>query len=180
MNVGREVAAAALFASCSLAPAAAAAPKAGEIVQSDNLGMNLYSYDYNAKTTKTVSDRAELSEFLGIHYFFADGWRIGANVQFTERLTPAPPAGQGYFRTFAVLPQIGWHFYDPFFAALVLTLAPFIDGQQTFVLGTQLVVGAGFTVASGVKISVALEVPWNFVGKTTIGLTPLAGVSFAF
>ena len=87
--------------------------------------------------------------------------------------------GQSAFRTFALLPQVGWHFYDPFFAALVLTIAPYIDGViGPITLGFQLVVGGGFNLTKWMKLNLALEVPWNFHGKTTIGLTPLVGVSF--
>jgi hypothetical protein len=159
------------------AHAAKAAPAKGDIVQTDTLGMNVVSYDYSSATVKTIADRAEPSEFIGLHYFFADGWRVGLNLQFTERLAPALPSGQSAFRTFAVLPQVGWHFCDPFFVALVLTLAPYIDGESLFTLGTQVVFGAGFSLTDRVKLNLALEVPVNFVGKMTVGLTPLVGVS---
>jgi hypothetical protein len=160
------------------ASGAVAVPKAGEWVQADNLGMNLYSYDYVARTAKTVADRADLSEFVGAHYFFADGWRVGVMFQASERLAPAPPAGESRFRTFAVLPQVGWHFYGPMFAALIVTIAPFIDGKPTFTFGGQFLLGAGVQVAKSVKLTAALEIPVNFVGKTTIGITPLLGASF--
>jgi hypothetical protein len=162
-----------------LLPAVAlAVPEKGTIIQTDTLGMNIVSYDYNSATTKTIADRAELSEFVGVHYFFLDGLRVGLNLQFTERLEPAPANGGSYFRTFAILPQIGWHFYDPFFAALVMTIAPYIDGSSNvFTFGFQGVFGAGFSLTERVKLTAALEIPFNFVGLKTIGLTPLLGIS---
>jgi hypothetical protein len=154
--------------------AAGAGPLKGDIIQTDALGLNLVSYDFPSATVKTISDRVEPAEFIGLHYFFADGWRIGAALQFTERLSPTLPND---FRTFAILPQIGWHFYDPFFVALVLTIAPYIDGESLFTLGTQFVAGAAFPLTDRVRLSAALEVPVNFVGIMTVGLTPLVGVS---
>jgi hypothetical protein len=167
-----------LLVACLFPVAASAVPEKGTIVQTDTLGLNLVSYDYNSATTKTIADRVEPSEFVGIHYFILDGLRVGLNLQFTERLTPAPANGGSYFRTFAILPQVGWHFYDPFFAALVMTIAPYIDGSSSpFTFGFQGVFGAGFGITERIKVTAALEVPWNFVGKMTIGLTPLLGIS---
>jgi len=80
--------------------------------------------------------------------------------------------------TFALLPQIGWHFADPFFAALVFTFAPVTSGRAQLDLGFQAVLGAGFKVAEEVSVNAALEVPWNFRIRNTIGITPLLGLSF--
>jgi hypothetical protein len=166
---------AAVLAAAS-ARTARAVPAQGVIVQTDTVGMNVYSRDLSTGTTQTVADRAELSEFIGAHYFFADGWRVGANVQLTERLAPAAATGS-VLHTIALLPQIGWHFYDPFFAALVFTFAPWTDGAGKLVMGLQGVIGVSIPIADTVKLNVAIEIPYNFYGKNNIGITPLLGVS---
>ena len=151
-------------------------PKQGDLVQTDTLGMNLASWNLDTHKTTTVANQAGLSEFVGAHYFFADRWRAGMNLQFTELLTTATP-GADRFATFALLPQVGWHFYDPFFAALVFTFAPRTAGGANLDMGFQGVLGAGIRLAQGVKLTAALEVPYNFYIHNTIGITPLVGLS---
>ena len=160
-----------------LPSSAFAAGAAGDVVQSDTLGMNLVNYDGTAKSTKTVKDAAVLSEFIGLHYFVVDRVRLGMNFQFGEQLTPAPPPGNSRFAIFALLPQVGVDFYGPMFAALVYTFAPRTAGQGQLGMGFQGVLGAGVPVADGVKVTMAIEVPWNFLPHETIGLTPLLGVA---
>ncbi|HEX4622755.1 MAG TPA: hypothetical protein VH208_14420 [Myxococcaceae bacterium] len=59
-----------------------------------------------------------------------------------------------------------------------MTIAPYIDGStNVFTFGLQGVFGAGFSLTERVKLTAALEVPFNFVGIKTIGLTPLLGIS---
>jgi hypothetical protein len=151
-------------------------PRRGEIVQTDTLGMNMVSWNLDTQKTTTVANSAGLSEFVGAHYFFADRWRLGMNFQFTELLT-TPSGTSDRFATFALLPQIGWHFYDPFFAAVVFTFAPRTHGTGDLDMGFQGVFGAGLRLAEGVKITAALEVPYNFYLQRTIGITPLLGLS---
>jgi hypothetical protein len=98
------------------------------------------------------------------------------NLQFTEQLGPTPTTGASRFRTFALLPQIGWNFHKPFFAALVLTLAPRTGGAETFDAGFQGVFGVGMKLSEHVRANFALEIPVNFVVATTIGITPLIGL----
>jgi hypothetical protein len=158
---------------------AARADDKGEIVQSDTLGMNVYSYNFSKSTATNVSDAQNLSEFIGLHYYAIDHVRLGMNLQFTEELAPTPAMGASRFRTFALLPQVGWNFHKPFFAALVLTLAPRTSGTSTFDAGFQGVFGASIEVSPRVRANIALEVPVNFVVATTIGVTPLLGISIA-
>jgi hypothetical protein len=155
---------------------ALAAGKQGDVVQTDTLGMNLVSHNIDTGKTTTVSDSAGLSEFVGAHYFFADGWRVGMNLQFTELLSTPPPMGSR-FSTFALLPQVGWHFYGPLFAALVFGVLPRTSGGANFDLAVQGVFGAGVPVSDRLSISAALEAPYNFLIHETIGLTPLLGVA---
>lgn len=163
-------------------PAAAesekAGPKQGEIVQSDNLGVNMVTWNLDNHKTTTVADQAGLTEFIGAHYFFADRWRVGMNFQFTELLS-TPPKGADRFATFALLPQVGWHFYGPLFVAGVFTFAPRTHSGDNLDMGIQAVFGAGFKLARGVNLTTAVEVPYNFYLARTLGITPLAGVSIA-
>jgi len=155
----------------------AVAAEAGDILQTDNLGMNMATWNLSKGTQTTVSDAQVLSEFVGAHYFPWKDVRVGVVFQFSEQLNPTPKAGDA-FRTFAVLPQIGWNLYGPLFVAGIFTFAPRTAGGGNLVLGVQALGGVAFEVAKGVKISAALEVPYNFYPDQTIGLTPLVGASF--
>lgn len=162
--------------------ASASSPRAradvrGDLVETDTLGMNVVSHNADSGKTTTVADAQNLSEFVGLHYYLIDHVRIGVNLQFTERIAPVPANGQSRFQTFAFLPQIGWNFARPFFAALVITLAPWTGGTNTFDGGIQGVFGASFCVQSRVNANVAVEIPVTFVRATTVGLTPLVGIS---
>jgi hypothetical protein len=171
-----------------IAPSLAlAGPKQGTFVQSDTLGMNMITYNFDNGKTTGVGDVAALSEFVGLHYFVIDNLRVGVNFQFSEYLTN-PEAGQSRFATFAILPQIGWHFWGPLFAALVFTIAPWTKGgvpdasapmvtDNHFDLGFQFVFGAGIPIGSRVNLNAAIEVPYNFLVNRTLGFTPLLGVS---
>ncbi len=159
------------------ASAANAAASQGEWVQTDSLGMNVVSHDFTTSTTKTVADAQRLSEFVGLLYYVTDRVRLGMNLQLSEQLGPRPPAGQSRFQTFALLPQVGWNFLDPFFAAVIFTLAPITAGQDKLDLGFQLLLGGGIALSDRVRANLALEVPWNFHIHQTLGLTPLAGLS---
>ena len=137
----------------TLATHSLAAPKKGEWVQSNSVGMNLVTYAFDTGKTTGVGDVAALSEFVGLHYFVIDRLRIGMNLQFSEYLTdPAP--GQSRFATFALLPQIGWHFWGPLFAAFVFTIAPWTLGganrSNNFDFGMQAVFGGGGPVGDRV------------------------------
>ncbi len=168
------VAMAALIA-CSACPAHAAG-KQGELLQTDTLGMSLMTHDYDKGTTRTVRDVVNLSEFVGLHGYVVDRVRLGANLQVTERLWPKPPAGERIQR-FAVLPQIGWNFYDPFFTALVFGFAPRTDGKVHLNLSVQGVLGVSLPISSRVRISIAGEVPYTFYDRHLIGITALTGIA---
>jgi hypothetical protein len=156
-------------------PVSAAEP--GDLVQVDNLGMNVVTWNLSKDTHKTVADEQVLSEFVGLQYYPWKDVRLGLNLQFSEQLNPAPKTGSR-FRTFALLPQVGWNVGGPFFVAGILTIAPWTAGGANLILGVQALGGVAFEIAPRVKLSVALEVPINFYPDWTVGLTPLAGVSF--
>jgi len=112
-----------------VAPTVAHADLKGEWTQTDALGMNLYQYNFTAGSEDTdVTQQQNLSEFIGLHYYFADHWRVGMALQFTERLNPSITNGTSDLRTFGFLPQIGWNFARPFFMQLTLGLLPWTSG----------------------------------------------------
>ncbi len=158
----------------TLLPSTALADK-GDIVQSDNLGMSMVSWNLSKGKTTSVADQQALSEFVGAHYYVTDKVRVGMNLQFTEVLNPEPTYSR--FSKFALLPQVGWNFWGPMFVAGVFTFAPRTQGVSQVDLGLQAVVGAGFRLTDAVKLTVAVEVPWDFSPDEVVGITPLVGVS---
>jgi hypothetical protein len=168
-----------LAALCVCRPACAAGKK-GDFLQTDTLGVSLVTRDMTTRTTRTVGDATNLSEFVGLHYYVAQRVRLGMNLQLTERLVPDPPASQGRIQRFAFLPQVGWNFYDPFFTALVFGIAPRSEGKAQLNLTVQAVFGVSVPVSRHVSLSAALEVPWGYYPHQTVGLTALAGVAFRF
>ncbi len=155
---------------------AEAAGKRGEFIQTDTLGMSLLTRDLDHQTTRSVRDVVNLSQFVGLHGYVIDRLRVGANFQLTERLWPEPAPGARIQR-FAVLPQIGWNFYDPFFTALVFGFAPRTDGREHLNLSLQVVLGVSVPISNRVRVSVAGEVPWTFYDRNLIGVTALTGIA---
>jgi len=153
-----------------------AAGKQGELIQTDTLGVSLLTRDLDKDTTRTVKDVVNLSEFVGLHGYVVDRVRVGANFQLTERLWPEPAPGARIQR-FAVLPQIGWNFYDPFFTALVFGLAPRTDAKERLNLSLQAVLGVSLPLSSRVRLSIAGEVPYTFYDRHLIGVTALTGIA---
>ena len=154
----------------------ASAAERGEVVQADNLGMNMITWNLSKGSHTTVGDAQVLSQFVGVHDYFRKDVRVGLMMQFSEQLNPEPKTGNR-FRTFALLPQVGWNLSGPLFVAGIFTIAPRTAGGANLVLGVQGLVGVGFEVARRVKLTAALEVPYNFYRDQTIGLTPLLGAS---
>ena len=154
-----------------------AAGRQGDVIQTDTIGMNMVTRDFTSATTKTVADAANLSEFVGLHHYFVSRWRLGMNLQFTEQVLPAPPINESRFRSYAFLPQLGWNFYDPFFAALVYKIAPRTNGQSRLDMAVQGLVGIGQPITQRVRVNFAVEAPFAFYIHRTLGLTLLAGIS---
>jgi hypothetical protein len=173
----RQLAAGAVAAAIALfAGSVQAAGKQGELIQTDTLGMSLYTRDLDHHTTRTVADVVNLSEFVGLHGYVVDRLRLGANIQLTERLWPEPAPGARIQR-FAILPQIGWNFYDPLFMALVFGFAPRTDGKERLNLSLQAVLGVSLPISKRVRFSLAGEVPWTFYDRNLIGVTALTGIA---
>ncbi len=166
-----------LALSCLLgARSAHAAGKQGEFIQTDTLGVSLLTLDLDKHTTRTIKDAVNLSEFVGLHGYVVDRVRVGANFQLTERLWPRPAPGQRIQR-FAVLPQIGWNFYDPFFTALVFGFVPRTDGKGRLNLTVQGVLGVSLPLSSRVRLSLAGEVPYTYYDRHLVGVTALTGIA---
>jgi len=153
-----------------------AAGTRGEFIQTDTLGVSLFTRDFDKDLTHTVKDAVNLSEFVGLHRYVIDRVRLGANLQLTERLWPEPGPGARLQR-FAVLPQVGWNFYDPFFTALVFGVAPRTDAKARLNLSLQAVLGVSLPLSSRVRLSIAGEVPYTFYDRHLIGVTALTGVA---
>lgn len=172
-----SVASVALVLLVGLFPRSArAAGKQGEFIQTDTLGVSLLTHDLDTGKTRSVADAVNLSEFVGLHGYVLDRVRLGANLQLSERLWPRPAPGARIQR-FAVLPQVGWNFYDPFFAALVFGFAPRTDGEVHLNLSLQAVFGVSLPLTSRVRLSIAGEVPWTFYDRHLLGVTALTGIA---
>jgi hypothetical protein len=165
-----------VLAMASVTSAAHAAPKQGDVLQTDGLSMLLANHDYTTHTNTTLRNAVNLSFNAGLHYYFVDRVRIGMNLQLTERLTPQPPAGARWQR-FALMPQLGWSFYDPFFTALIFSYAPRTQGRAQPDLAVLAALGASLPVTKRVRLSAAVETPFAFLHHRTLGLVAVTGIS---
>jgi hypothetical protein len=173
----RQLVAGAIASAIALAAgSASAAGKRGEFIQTLSLGMNLVTRDLDHHTTSTVRDAVNLSEYVGLHGYVVDRVRLGATFQLSERLWPEPPPGERIQR-FAILPQIGWNFYDPLFAALVFGFAPRNDGKAHLNLSLQAVLGVSLPISKRVRFTLAAQAPWTFYDRNSIGLTAVTGIA---
>jgi hypothetical protein len=169
----------ALVVSC-ITVGAHAGPKRGDVLQTDSLSMLLASHDYTTNTNSSIRNVINLSGNVGLHYYFVDRVRFGMNVQFTERIWPEPPAGSSRFQRFALMPQLGWSFHDPFYTALIFSYAPRTLGRAVPDMAVLAALGLALPVTERMKFSIALEVPFAFLHHRTLGLVALTGVSFRF
>lgn len=177
---GWLLATAACLALLSLTGRAHAAPKKGDWLQTDSLSMLLVTRDFTTNKTSTVRKATNLSAIVGLHYYVVDRVRLGMGLQFTERLRPEPAPGTSRFQRFALMPQIGWSFRDPFYTALIFSYAPRTQGRAITDMSLIAVFGAAFPVTRRMKFSIAAEVPYAFYDHQMLGLVGLTGVSFRF
>jgi hypothetical protein len=110
---------------------------------------------------------------VGLHYYFVDRVRVGMGLQFTERLWPQPPEGSSRFQRFALMPQLGWSFADPFYTALIFSYAPRTLGRANLDMAIIGALGAALPVTRRIKFSLAIEVPYAFYYHRTLGLVGL-------
>jgi hypothetical protein len=164
-----------LLLAALLAPTVFAA-EPGDVIETDTLGANLANWNLSKSTNTNFVDVPVVSEWVGAHYFISSDVRLGANVQFAEQMGPMPKSG-GRVRTFAVLPQVGWNFHPPFFIAGIFTVAPRSGGGANLTLGVQPVIGAALSLSKAVKLTVTLQIPYNFFPDQTVGITAHAGIS---
>jgi hypothetical protein len=167
-----------IFSLLLVSGVAHAGPKQGEGLQTDSLSMLLASHDYTTGTNSSIRNAVNLSLNVGLHYYFVDRVRIGTSLQFTERLWPAPDNGSSRFQRFAVMPQIGWSFYDPFFTALLFSYAPRTQGRAQPDMAVLVALGAAFPITKRMKFSVAAEAPFAFHYHRTLGVVGVMGVGF--
>lgn len=157
----------------------AAAHEAGDVIQVDNIGVPLYTYNFdNSAKSFSVGDKLLLSEFIGAHYFVTSTIRVGMMFQWTEQYSGELAAGSDHFTTFALLPQVGWNFYDHFSVAGIFTYAARAAGKDTYDLGIQALFGYTLPISKAAGFNAALEVPYNFRLARTIGATPLVGFTY--
>src|SRR5579864_7137067 len=94
---------------CLAACARADAREAGDVVVVANIGVPLYTHNFDTGKDTGIGDKLLISEFLGAHYFVTRQVRVGMMVQWTEQYTGQLARGSDHFSTFALLPQIGWN-----------------------------------------------------------------------
>jgi Autotransporter beta-domain len=165
-----------LAACCAARPAPAA--EAGDVVQATNIGLPLYTYNFDKASGTSIGDKQLLSEFIGAHYFVTSTIRVGMMLQWTEQYGGSLSPGADDFTTFALLPQVGWNFYDHFSAAAIFTYAIRASGKPTYDLGVQGLIGYAVPITDGTSFNAAIEVPYNFHLARTLGVTPLLGLSY--
>jgi hypothetical protein len=166
-----------LLASLAIGGRALAA-EPGDVVQADNLGLPLYTYNFDKGSGTSIGDKQLLSEFMGAHVFVTRTVRVGMMLQWTEQYGGDLSAGADNFTTFALLPQVGWNFYDRFTAAAIFTYAIRAGGKPQYDLGVQALLGYGLPITEAATFNVALEIPYNFHVERTLGVTPLLGLSY--
>jgi hypothetical protein len=164
----------------SMPLAVSAAPKQGDVLQTDSLSMLLVNRDLTTRTTSSIKNTINLSANVGLHYYFVDRVRIGMSLQATTRLWPEPIDGSSRLQRFAFMPQLGWSFHDPFFVALLFSYAPRTLGRANPDLAVLGAIGAALTITRSTKISLALQVPYSFLHHRAVGLVAVTGVSFLF
>ena len=174
----RAFAAAAAVLAAPLAEGSALAADAGDVVQANNIGVPLYTYNFDKGSGTSIADKSYLSEFMGAHYFVTRSVRLGMMFQWTEQFGGELAAGADRFTTFALLPQVGWNFYDHFSAAAIFTYAVRAGGKAQYDLGVQALIGYALPITEGASFNIAVEVPYNFHLARTLGVTPLLGFSY--
>jgi hypothetical protein len=63
----------------------AEAAEPGECVVANNLGLPLYTHNFDSGKTTTIDDKVLLSQFIGAHCFLTEHLRLGMMFQWTEQ-----------------------------------------------------------------------------------------------
>jgi hypothetical protein len=98
--------------------------------------------------------------------------------QWTEQYSGPVAAGVDRFTTFALLPQVGWTFSNHVALGAIFTIAPISGGKHQLDLGVQALVGYGLPISQNAAVNFAVELPYNFHVASTLGVTPLLGMTF--
>ncbi len=170
----------AVLAACTLVFAsghAHAAPKRGEWLETNTLSSTVVSRDLDTRTTTTWRKQVNLGGALGLHYYFADALRFGTSVQYIDRIWPEPPPSGSRFQRLALMPQLGWNFWDPCYVATIFTYAPRSRGKWLTDMSISLVLGAGAPLSKRVRLGVSVEMPYAFYYHRALSLVALTGVS---
>lgn len=163
---------------CTAIALDASAREAGDVVVTDNIGVPLYTNNFdNSNKSFSIGDKLLVSQFMGASYFVSETIRVGLMFQWTEQYTGPLAPGSDHFTTFALLPQIGWS-YHHFQAAAIFTYAPRAAGQDRLDLGIQGLLGYSLPLTKTTSLNTLVEVPYNFHLARTLGVTPLVGLSF--
>ncbi len=162
---------------CLAIGAPAEAREAGDVVVVDNFGVPLYTHNFDTGKDVGIGDKLFITEFLGAHYFVTNTIRVGMMMQWTEQYAGELAPGADHFTTFALLPQVGWNFYDHLSAAAIFTYAARAGGKDQYDLGVQALLGYGLPITKTTSLNFALEIPYNFRLARTIGITPLVGLT---
>lgn len=162
---------------CLSAARPAAAREAGDVIVVDNIGVPLYTHNFDTNKDIGVGDKLMVSEFIGAHYFVTSTIRVGMMFQWTEQYSGDLAPGSDHFTTFALLPQIGWTFYDHFSAAAIFTYAARAAGKDAYDFGVQALLGYSLPITKTAAFNMALEIPYNFRLARTLGITPLLGLT---
>jgi hypothetical protein len=156
----------------------ASAHESGDVIQVNNVGVPLYNYNFDKGSGTSIGDKQYLAEFMGAHYFVTRTVRVGMMFQWTEQFGGDLNPGADHFTTFALLPQVGWNFYDHFSAAAIFTYAVRAGGKSQYDLGVQALLGYAVPITEGASFNAAIEIPYNFHVARTLGVTPLLGFSY--
>jgi hypothetical protein len=156
----------------------ATAAEPGEVIVANNLGLPLWTHNFDSGKTTTIGDKLLLSEFMGAHCFVTEHLRLGMMFQWTEQYTGAVATGADRFTTFALLPQVGWVFSNHLAVAGIFTIAPISGGKHDLDLGVQALVGYGLPISQNAALNFAVELRYNFHVANTLGVTPLLGLTF--
>ncbi len=180
-RVGRVAAGALVLLGLVALPRGAEAAEQGDVTGTFMLGTNLathlFAQDGKPAHDTTISDTFGLSQFVGAGVFVTDRLRLGLNFQFTETIVQPRKPYPSSFQIFGLLPQINYNFWGPLTASVVPTILLRKDGVNQEAYGVQGVLGWGIPITKGINAVVAVEVPYFWNPRRTIGVTPLAGVS---
>jgi hypothetical protein len=175
--IARAIASVAAVTAFLLVADQAAAREAGDVILVNNVGVPLYTHNFDTGKDVGVGEKLYVAEFIGAHYFVTRTVRVGMTFLWAEQYTGVLAPGADRFTMFALLPQVGWSFYDHFSAAAVFCWAPRAAGKDQYDLGVQAAVAYGLALAKNATLNLLLNVSYNFHVARTLGITPLTGLT---